>query len=277
MLLAGHHYKLRVNRASEYGLYLANEEGDEVLLPNRFVLPEFGLDDELDVFVYFDSEDRIVASTERPLAQVGEVASLKVVDKTIHGAFLDWGIPAKDLFLPNSNIQGRVEIGKERVVYLYNDNVTGRVVATMNLKSFINNTQLTIQPREKVEILIASESPIGYRVVINNRHWGMLYRNQIFRPVFIGDRMEAYVSRITEDLRVDVSIQQQGYDEIRRAADFILELIQQAGGTLPLNDNSSPDEIYRATQMSKKVFKRSLGYLMKHGIITMGENSISLR
>ena len=189
MLSAGHYYKLRVNRISDFGLYLSDDEENEVLLPNRYVSLENKVGDELDVFVYCDSEDRLVATTDRPLATVGEAACLKVVDKTIHGAFLDWGLKAKDLFLPNRNMQGRVEAGRSYVVFLYNDNVTGRVVATMLLNGFVNNQELTLRPREEVDILVASQNEIGYRVILNNRHWGMLYRNQLFRPVQLVDRL----------------------------------------------------------------------------------------
>ena len=143
MLTAGLYYTLRVNRISDFGLYLADEEGNEVLLPNRYVSMDNKVDDLIDVFVYCDSEDRLVATTDRPMATVGEATYLRVVDKTIHGAFLDWGLKAKDLFLPNRNMQGRVEAGKSYIVYLYNDNVTGRVVASMLMNSFINNRDMT--------------------------------------------------------------------------------------------------------------------------------------
>ena len=256
MLSAGHYYKLRVNRISDFGLYLSDDEENEVLLPNRYVSLENKVGDELDVFVYCDSEDRLVATTDRPLATVGEAACLKVVDKTIHGAFL--------------------EAGRSYVVFLYNDNVTGRVVATMLLNGFVNNQELTLRPREEVDILVASQNEIGYRVILNNRHWGMLYRNQLFRPVQIGDRLKGYVSRITEDNRVDVALQQQGYDEVKKSAARLVELLQGQGGTLPLWDASAPDEVARLTGMSKKVFKRSAGLLMKQGRITMQEGRISL-
>lgn len=219
MLTAGRYYTLRVERISDYGLYLVDEEGDEVLLPNRYVSKDDKVDDQIEVFVYHDSEDRLVATTDHPLATVGEVAYLKVVDKTVHGAFLDWGLEAKDLFLPNRNQQGRPEIGRHTVVFLYTDNVTGRVVATNFLNGFIHNLDLDLRPRQQVDILIVSETPIGYRTVIDNRYWGMLYRNQLFQPVAVGDRMPAYVRRITEDNRVDLSLQRQGYDEVKHSAD----------------------------------------------------------
>ena len=133
------------------------------------------------------------------------------MDKTAHGAFLDWGLYGKDLFLPNRNQQGGIIAGRSYIVYLYEDSVTGRCVATCKLKSFINNDSITVAPRQEVDLLVASESPIGYRVIINNRHWGMLYRNQLFRPIAVGDRTKGYVRKLTEDNRIDVSLQQEGF------------------------------------------------------------------
>ena len=268
---------LKVARISDYGLYLADDEGQEVLLPNRFVSLTNAIGDEIEVFVYHDSEDRLVATTDRPLITEGQVASLKVVDKNIHGAFLDWGITGKDLFLPNRNQQGGVVAGRSYVVWLYVDNITGRCVATMKLKPFVDNDIITVKPRQKVDILIASESPIGYRAIINSRHWGMIYKNQTFRPIRIGDRMEGWVRRITDDNRIDLTLQQVGYDGVATSAEDLLSLIKEHGGRLPVGDDSSPEQIHSLTQMSKKVFKRAVGILLKRGEITTEGTQIKLK
>lgn len=268
---------LKVARISDFGLYLSDEEGQEVLLPNRFVSLKNAIGDEIEVFVYHDSEDRLVATTDRPLITEGRVASLKVVDKNIHGAFLDWGISGKDLFLPNRNQQGGVLAGRSYVVWLYVDNITGRCVATMKLKPYIDNDVITVKPRQKVDIVIASESPIGYRAIINSRHWGMIYKNQIFRPVRVGDSMEGWVRRITDDNRIDLTLQQQGYDGVSSSAETLLSLIKEHGGELSVGDNSTPDEIHALTQMSKKVFKRAVGILLKRGDITAESTQIKLK
>ena len=268
---------LKVARISDYGLYLADDEGQEVLLPNRFVSLTNAIGDEIEVFVYHDSEDRLVATTDRPLITEGQVASLKVVDKNIHGAFLDWGITGKVLFLPNRNQQGGVVAGRSYVVWLYVDNITGRCVATMKLKPFVDNDIITVKPRQKVDILIASESPIGYRAIINSRHWGMIYKNQTFRPIRIGDRMEGWVRRITDDNRIDLTLQQVGYDGVATSAEDLLSLIKEHGGTLPVGDDSSPEQIHSLTQMSKKVFKRAVGILLKRGEITAEGTQIKLK
>ena len=265
MLRAGRIQKLTVSRISDYGLYLADEEQNEVLLPNRYISLTDKPGDEKEVFLYHDSEDRLVATTETPLLRVGEAGYLRVVDKTAHGAFLDWGLYGKDLFLPNRNQQGGIIAGRSYIVYLYEDSVTGRCVATCKLKSFINNDSITVAPRQEVDLLVASESPIGYRVIINNRHWGMLYRNQLFRPIAVGDRTKGYVRKLTEDNRIDVSLQQEGFAQVKDSAEVLLQLVRDNGGFLPLNDDSAPEEVNRLTQTSKKVFKRSLGVLLKSG------------
>ena len=276
MLRAGRIQKLTVSRISDYGLYLADEEQNEVLLPNRYISLTDKPGDEKEVFLYHDSEDRLVATTETPLLRVGEAGYLRVVDKTAHGAFLDWGLYGKDLFLPNRNQQGGIIAGRSYIVYLYEDSVTGRCVATCKLKSFINNDSITVAPRQEVDLLVASESPIGYRVIINNRHWGMLYRNQLFRPIAVGDRTKGYVRKLTEDNRIDVSLQPEGFAQVKDSAEVLLQLVRDNGGFLPLNDDSAPEEVNRLTQTSKKVFKRSLGMLLKRGAVTVDEQGIKI-
>ncbi|MBQ3149533.1 MAG: hypothetical protein IJB87_09250 [Alistipes sp.] len=268
---------LKVSRISDYGLYLADEEGQEVLLPNRFVSLSNAVGDEMEVFVYHDSEDRLVATTDKPLITEGSVAFLKVVDKNIHGAFLDWGVSGKDLFLPNRNQQGGVLAGRSYIVWLYVDNITGRCVATMKLKGFIDNDVITVEPRQKVDLLIASESPIGYRAIINSRHWGMVYKNQIFQQVKVGDRLEGYVRRVTEDNRIDLSLRREGYDGVAASAETLFALLRDNGGVLPVGDDSSPEEVHAATQMSKKVFKRAVGMLLKRGDIVAEAHQIKLK
>lgn len=278
MLRAGRTYTLTVSRVSDYGLYLQDEEQNEVLLPNRYVSLTDMPGDTKEVFIYHDSEDRLVATTETPKLRAGEAGYLKVVDKNLHGAFLDWGLFGKDLFLPNRNQQGGILAGRCYVVYLYEDNVTGRCVATTKLKQFIHNEgELTVQPRDEVRLLVASESPIGWRTVVNDRHWGMLYRNQVFREIAVGDRLTGYVVRITEENRIDLSLQRQGYAEVKQGAEKLWELLLENGGSLPLCDDSDPALIAERTQMSKKGFKRALGVLLKEGKVIAEANSISIK
>lgn len=267
--------RLAVSRISDFGLYLTDGEGVEVLLPNRFTRLDMKVGDEIEVFVYHDSEDRLVASTETPLIKAGEVAALRVVDKSIHGAFLDWGLSGKHLFLPNRNQQGAVIAGQKSVVYMYIDERTGRCVATNKIKPFIYNEHpLTVEVGDEVDVLVAFETPIGYRVVLDNRHWGMIYKNQLFRPIAVGDRCRGWVRKITEDLRIDVSLQQQGLAEVETSVAKLEKMLEEHGGVLAVNDHSDPKEVARLTSMSKKVFKRALGMLLKQGKVRQTEHGI---
>ena len=266
---------LTVARISDYGLFLTDGEGAEVLLPNRFTRLDMKVGDEVEVFVYHDSEDRLVASTEKPLIKVGEVAALKVVDKTIHGAFLDWGLSGKQLFLPNRNQQGGVVAGQKTVVYMYIDDRTGRCVATNKIKPFIyNDDPLTVKVGDEVSVFVAFETPIGYRVVINNRHWAMIYKNQLFRPIAIGDSCRGWVRKITDDFRIDVSLQQTGLAEVENSVLRLEKLLTEHGGVLSVNDHSDPKVVAELTGMSKKVFKRALGMLLKQGRVRQTEHGI---
>ncbi|MEG0789211.1 MAG: S1-like domain-containing RNA-binding protein [Alistipes sp.] len=277
MLKAGRTYSLTVSRLSEYGLFLVDEEQNEVLLPNRYTSLTDMVGDKKEVFVYHDSEDRLVATTETPLLKAGEAGYLKVVDKTEQGAFLEWGLYGKHLFLPNRNQQGGILPGNSYVVYLYEDNITGRCVATTKLKSFVNNDIITVNYRDEVDILVASDSPIGFRVVINNRNWGMVYKNQLFKRIAIGDRLKGYIRRITDDDRIDVSLQQEGFAQVKDSAETLLQIVHDHEGMLPLNDNSDPVAVSQLTQMSKKVFKRSLGVLLKRGAVTVDDSGIKIK
>ena len=268
---------LKVSRISDFGLYLIDDEGAEVLLPNRFTRLDMKEGDEVEVFVYHDSEDRLVASTEQSLIKVGEVAALKVVDKSIHGAFLEWGLSGKHLFLPNRNQQGSVIAGQKTVVYMYVDDRTGRCVATNKIKPFIyNEDPLTVKVGDEVDVLVAFETPIGYRVVINNRHWAMIYKNQLFRPIRVGDKTKGWVRKITEDMRIDVSLQQTGLAEVETSVVKLEQMLRDHGGVLGVNDHSEPQDVARLTGMSKKVFKRALGMLLKQGKVRQTEHGIEV-
>jgi predicted RNA-binding protein (virulence factor B family) len=276
MIHAGRYHDLTVGRISDHGLYLTNDEGDEVLLPNRYVSLKDKVGDGMRVFIYHDSEDRLIATTVTPLAVVGQIALLKVVDKNLHGAFLDWGIEAKDLFLPNRNQQGGVVVGQRYLVYLYEDSITGRCVASMKLRSVVSNDEIGVTPGQQVELIVASQSDIGWRVIIDGRHWGMLYRNQTFTKIHTGDTLTGFVRRVTEDGRIDVALQKQGFDEVKDAVGRVEALLAEHKGVLPLGDKSAPEQVAQLTGMSKKVFKRALGMLLKSGTVTVSDTETKL-
>lgn len=276
MLSAGEYQTLRINRIAEPGIYLSDEEGNEVLLPNRYVSLADKVGGVVEVFVYHDSENRLIATREKPLATVGEVAVLEAVDRNAHGVFLAWGITAKDLFLPNRNVPFEVQMGGRYPVYLYRDELTGRVVATTKLNKYISNAEITVRQREQVDIVVVRRMEMGYRVVINNRHWGMIYNDQIFAPVKVGDRFTAYVHRISDEGRIDIMLQQEGRELREESAVKLLSLLEKNGGRLAVTDNSSPEEIATITGLSKKSFKRAVGALYKERRIAIGEREITL-
>lgn len=276
MLNAGEYHTLRIARIADPGIYLSDEEGGEVLLPNRYVSLSDHVGDLVEVFVYHDSENRLIATREKPLATVGEAAVLEAIDRNAHGIFLAWGITAKDLFMPNRNVPFEVQMGGKYLVYLYRDQLTGRVVATTKLNKYVSNAEIGVRTKEQVDVLVARRMEMGYRVVINNRHWGMIYNDQIFCPVKVGDRLTGYVHRISDEGRIDVMLQQEGREQREGAATMLLELLRKRGGTLPLGDKSSPEEIAALTGLSKKNFKKAVGTLYRERKIVPADNLITL-
>ena len=275
MLEIGKINNLVVGRFTQHGAYLRDDEDNEVLLPNRYLKQDTKEGDSFDVFLYHDSEDRIVASTDLPYAMAGEVACMEVVDRNSIGAFLDWGLP-KDLFLPLSNQGFRVEVGGWYMVGVYVDEMSGRVTATTKLNKLISNETITVGVGDEVEIVIAQHHDLGYRVVINNKNWGMIYENQIFQRVEIGDILKGFVTKISEDYRIDISLQPIGVKQIKNASDTILDILTENGGELSLGDKSTPEEIYELTGLSKKMFKRGVGGLLKAGKIKIEPTKIRL-
>ena len=277
MLKTGEKQVLRIGRFTSHGAYLTDEEGNEVLLPNRYLTPDLKEGTDAEVFIYTDSEDRPVASTDMPYVMQGEVALLQVVDTTSAGAFLDWGLP-KDLFLPLSNQKRKLRAGDFCLVTIYTDKLTGRIVATTRLNALVSNEEIVVAPKEKVDIIVAERNGLGYRVIINNRNWGMIYDNQIFiSDIRIGDILTGYIARITTDRRIDVLLQPIGGEQMQDAASDLLALLKEQGGSLPIGDKSSPDEVYRIAQMSKKMFKKGIGKLWKEGTIEMSDFEIKLK
>ena len=276
MLNAGEYQSLRIARITDPGIYLSDEEGGEVLLPNRYVSLADHVGDLVEVFVYHDSENRLIATREKPFATVGEAAVLEAVDRNAHGVFLAWGITAKDLFMPNRNVPFEVQMGGRYLVYLYRDSLTGRVVATTKLHKYVSNAEITVRPKEQVDILVARRMEMGYRVVINNRHWGMIYNDQIFTSVRVGDKLTGYVHRISDEGRIDIMLQQEGREQREGAATKLLELLEAAGGELKIGDKSSPEEIAAVTGLSKKNFKKAVGTLYRERRIVPTDTTITL-
>lgn len=272
----GNYNVLEVKRRSENGLYLVDEDDIEVLLPKKFVIPAMKEGTKGKLFVYKDSEDRLTATTQKPLLVVGEVGYLTVKEIAPIGAFLDWGLD-KDLLLPYSEQLAHVRAGEWIMVYVFLDRATERVVASTNLNKFIKNREVEYEFNDEVDLLIGDETEIGYRVVVDKRHWGMLYKSEIFERIATGQFLKGFVKKVREDGKVDVALQKQGIGAAKELTEVILEWMKLNKGILPLSDTSTPEAIHSVLGISKKNFKKAIGMLFKKGLIDIGEKNIRIR
>ena len=276
MVAIGKTNTLRVVKEVDFGLYLdGGEEYGEILLPIRYVPAGTEVDHYLDVFIYLDSEDRIIATTEEPLAEVGDFASLKVVSVNKIGAFLDWGL-MKDLLVPYSEQRVAMKEGLNYFVHIYLDPETGRIVASAKTNKFLDNVPPKYEVGEEVDLIIGEKSELGMKVVINKTHSGLIYQNEIFQKIRIGQKMKGYIKQVREDDKIDVALQPSGYDHVVGVAGEILRKIEKSGGFLEVNDKSSPELIKEVFGISKKVFKKAVGALYKDRLIRFDKGGISL-
>ena len=276
MLQIGKYNKLRIVKEVDFGLYLDGHPYGEILLPIRYVEDDMQIDDFINVFVYTDSEDRIIATTLKPYGIVGDFVNLKVIDTSQYGAFLDWGLP-KDLFVPFKEQNGKMEVGQRHLVRIYLDNTTERVTASAKISKFLETKNDSFQEKDVVELVIAQKTDIGYKVIIDNAYLGVLYFTEVFRPLSIGQKLSGYIKNIREDDLIDVTLQKQGYiDAIPDAAQTILDKLNELDGMLPVSDKSSPEDIYNLLFMSKKSFKKAVGQLYKNHLITIEKHNIYL-
>jgi uncharacterized protein len=266
---------LRVVSDTKFGLYLVDEDGNDVLLPNKYSPREAQIGDEMEVFIYRDSEQRLVATTLQPLILRDTFAFLKVKQVGTVGAFLDWGLE-KDLLVPYKEQDPRMEAGRRYLVYLYLDTASDRLVATNRIRRHVSNTNLEVAVGDEVSLLIWEETEIGYRAIVNNRHHGMLYRTDLFEPLRIGERMVGFVRAVREDNKLDLSLQPLGLENLEAGAEKLLALLKEKGGKLHFGDKSDPEEIQRTLKMSKKTFKRAAGMLLKKGLVKVTESEVTL-
>jgi len=275
MIEIGKYNTLQVVKVVDFGVYLDGEEWGEILLPSEYVPDRCFPDDYVKVFIYFDSEDRIIATTEVPNITAGEFAWMKVVSVSRIGAFLDWGL-RKDLLVPFREQQEPMVEGRSYIVYAYIDKATDRIVASSRIDRFLDQVFPDYEPGQEVDILVARKTDLGYNVIINNLHWGLVYENEIFRPIRIGQRLKAYIREVREDDKIDVMLQPPGYDKIEDLSATVLEKLKDYGGVLDISDKSEPEKIYRVFGCSKKNYKKAIGALYKKGLIEIGEQEIRL-
>lgn len=266
---------MRVDRKVDFGFYM-DDGGEGILLPKRFVPSGLQVGDTISVFVYHDSDNRLIATTQEPLAEVGDIAALKVVAVTSQGAFLDWGL-MKDLFVPVSQQLSTMRLGGKYLVKVYLDAQTGRVAATEKIDKQISNEFLTVKEGDKVKVQVYRESELGYVVIVNQVHQGLVYKNEVFTHIHIGQFIEdAYVKKIREGNKLDIGIGKQGVEKLGDDQSKIIKLLKSHGNFLPYHDKSSPDDIYAFFGMSKKAFKMNVGILYKAKLISIEEAGIRL-
>ena len=272
----GKYNTLKVVALTENGVYLDAGELGEVLLPNRYVPEKITPNDNINVFLYSDSADRLVATTQPPKAQVDEFASLKVIQINKMGAFLDWGLP-KDLLVPFNQQHKKMEVGKYYLVRIYLDTRTERIAASSKLDKFIDIYPADYKENDQVELIIAAKTDLGFKAIINNQHWGLLYDNEIFQPIRIGKIITAYIKKIRDDGRIDLILSRSGKNKVIDFKEKLLEELRKNNGFLPIHDKSSPEVIKHQLGVSKKTFKSTVGNLLKEGQIAITSKGIELK
>jgi uncharacterized protein len=276
MIQPGKLNTLSVVKILDFGIYLDGGEMGEILMPTKWVPADTQVDDKLKVFIYFDSEDRPIATTLKPKAMVGDFAWLKVKAVNRIGAFLDWGLD-KDLLVPFKEQNAKMEEGRSYMVYLYLDPRSKRIAASAKLEKFLDIEPASYEKGQEVDLLIWTRSDMGYKAIINQKHSGLLYANEIFHDVFPGQQMKGYISEMRPDGKIDLKLQKTGFQNIDQFTSRLLNVLKGNDGFLPLTDKSDPEEIYKILQMSKKNFKKSVGNLYRQRIISINENGISLK
>lgn len=276
MIHLGQYNTLTIIRDTEPGLFLGDDEENEILLPNKYVPEEFEIGDQIRVFAYLDSHERPVATTLDPYITINDFAMLRVTAVSDHGAFLDWGLE-KDLFVPFKEQARRMQLGKWYLVYMYLDDLTDRLVATNKIDRYTDNKELTVNEFDKVDLIVSRHTEIGTEVIINKKHKGLIYKNELYRDVHLGERFKGVIKKIREDNKIDVSPQQEiGYRNIQPSAQRILEALQDNHGFLALTDKSDPEDIKSQLAMSKKAFKKGLGTLYKQRKVILKDDGIHL-
>ena len=279
---------LKIQRDTDYGFFLvpssskeeilsrSEDEEYEVLLPNAYITDDMQIDDEIEVFIYRDSEDRIVATTDYPLALVDEFAFVKVVDTAHFGAFVDIGLP-KDLLVPRNRQKIPFKVGEKRIIRIIEDTETNRLIGVEKITSFLNNRTSYLSPNDEVLVMVIAFTPLGYKVVVDNKHEGLIFKNECFSKLYIGDTRKAYIKNIRKDGKLDISLQPIGKDKnIDKSSQIIVSLLEKYDGFLPFNSKSDAQEIVKRFNMSKKVFKASLTSLISKNIIKSSDKGIEL-
>ncbi|MGR5094806.1 CvfB family protein [Vibrio maritimus] len=277
MINIGRTNQLEVIKEADFGWFLDGEDYGSILLSKKHAPEGVAIGDKVDVFIYFDADNQVVATTDTPIAQVGEWGLMKVEGVNSVGAFANWGIKEKDLLIPFSEQRGRLSEGKTILVYVYTDKASGRIVGTTKFNKLLDKTPARYQRNEQVDLLIAERSDLGYKAIVNGQHWGMIFPSDVIGKLFVGKKLKGFIKQIREDGKIDLSLQKVGVAKMDDLSEKILSLLEKKGGFLPLSDKSTPEAIFAAFKTSKGTFKKSIGGLYKQGKISIEKDGIHLK
>ena len=275
MVKVGEYNLMKVLRHVDFGMYL-DDGGEGILLPKRFVPKDLKEGDDVNVFIYHDGEDRLIATTQKPLGVLGDIVKLRTVSVTEQGAFLDFGL-MKDLFVPKSQQLVGMRPNGEYLVKIYLDEQTGRIAATERIEQTLSNDELTVSELEVVDLIVFRRTDIGYLMIVNNKHTGVLHFNEIYRTIGEGDKFQGFIKKIyPTDNKIDVAAGKPGYNRVEDETQKIIRLLNENKGFLPYHDKSDPEDIYQFFRMSKKTFKMTVGNLYRNKKITLEDGGIRL-
>ncbi|NVC95382.1 GntR family transcriptional regulator [Vibrio natriegens] len=276
MIKIGQINSLEVIKKADFGVFLDGDDYGSVLLPNKHVPEGTEIGDKIDVFLYFDSESQLAATIETPVAQVGEWGLMKIEGVNKTGAFVNWGIKDKDLLIPFSEQRTRFSAGQTILVYVYTDKASGRIVGTTKFNKWLDKTPANYEINEQVDLIIAERSQLGYKAIVNGKHWGMIFPSDVFGKLYIGKKLKGFIKQIREDGKIDLALQKVGVAKMDDLSCKIIEQLEKKGGFLPLNDKSSPEAIFEAFRTSKGTYKKTIGGLYKQGKIVIDKDGIRL-
>jgi len=275
MIQLGNYNTLQVLRSTSVGLFLGDDEGTEILLPNKYVPEDFKIDMDMEVFCYLDNNERPVATTLKPLIIRNGFAFLEVAEVGEFGAFMDWGVE-KHLLVPFKEQTVRMEEGRKYVVHCYLDEKTFRLTGSSKVDKFLSNVEVAYEVNDEVDLLVYRRTPLGWEVIVDERHKGLIFESDVFRPISIGDAFKGYIKNVREDKKIDLSLQPIGAKMLEPTAKMIYDKLVESDGFLPLHDKSSPEEIQQVLRMSKKAFKKGIGILYRQRKINLQEDGIHL-
>ncbi len=275
MVKIGRINRLTVKKSRDFGIHLDGGEAGDILLRDKFASKKYQANDVVDVFVYVDKEQRLVATVHKPYAMVGEVATLRVVATSPAGAFLGWGL-ADDLFVPKGEQQNNMRVGKSYVVFVFLSEKTHRITASSKLDKYLDREPPEYEEGEEVDLIIYGQTDLGYNAVVNNSHVGIIYENEVFQNITIGHKCTGYVKKVRDDFKIDLRLNPTGYQQVDDISQALLDTIKKSGGIVRVTDKSPPEEIYAMFGVSKKVFKKAVGALYKKRLVVIESDGISL-